>query len=43
VRRIVYFGAHGIGGELVLVAAYALVGTLVALLLTRVRSAARAS
>ncbi|MGC9221990.1 MAG: DUF3533 domain-containing protein [Solirubrobacteraceae bacterium] len=37
VRRIVYFGGHGIGGALVVIAGYALVGTLLALAVTRIR------
>ena len=38
VRRVVYFGAHGIGGSLVVIAVYALLGVLVALGLTTLRS-----
>jgi hypothetical protein len=37
VRRVVYFGANGIGVHLLVIAAYAVVGTAVALLSTKLR------
>jgi hypothetical protein len=42
VRRIVYFGAAGIGGHLAVLASYAVLGVVVALVASRVRSAGAA-
>ncbi|HET9093471.1 MAG TPA: hypothetical protein VFN36_00170 [Solirubrobacteraceae bacterium] len=41
IRRIVYFGSHGIAGHLILIGAYCLAATAVTLLATRHRSPAR--
>lgn len=37
-RRIVYFGGHGIGGHVLLIAAYAIVGTAVTVAATAIKS-----